>query len=47
MHQKLYYKSQKEAIELIKKIIKDNNISCDFKKSNSILFTIDKKIFQK
>ena len=34
---KKYYNSQKEAIKLIEKIIKDNNISCDLKKSNSIL----------
>ena len=44
---KKYYNSQKEAIKLIEKIIKDNNISCDLKKSNSILFTIDKKNISK
>lgn len=36
---RLYYNSQKEAINLIAKIIKDNNIDCDFEKVNSILFT--------
>ena len=44
---KKYYNSQKEAIKLIEKIIKDNNISCDLIKSNSILFTIDKKNISK
>ncbi|MGN1378975.1 MAG: FAD-dependent oxidoreductase [Bacilli bacterium] len=44
---KTYYNSQKEAIKLIEKIINDNKISCDFKKSNSILFTIDQKNISK
>lgn len=38
---KLYFDSQKEAIELIKKIIKDHRISCDFKKTPSLLFAKD------
>ena len=36
---KKYYKSQKEAINQILKIIKDNNIECDLEKVDSILFT--------
>ena len=34
-----YYNSQKEAINIILKIIKDNNINCDLEKVNSVLFT--------
>lgn len=33
-----YLQSQLEAIELIKKIVKENSISCNLEKSNSILF---------
>ena len=36
---KMYYESQKEAIELIKNNIEENAISCDFKKVDSIIFT--------
>ncbi len=36
---KLYLESQKEAINLITKIIKDNNINCDLEKVPSIIFT--------
>ena len=36
---KLYYESQKDAIKLIKKIIKEERIECDFKKTNSITYT--------
>ena len=36
---KEYFDSQIEAINLITKIIKDNNIECDLKKSPSILYT--------
>ena len=36
---KKYYDSQKEAINQILNIIKDNNIECDLEKTNSILFT--------
>lgn len=36
---KLYLDSQKEAINLITKIIKDNNINCDLEKVPSIIFT--------
>ena len=38
---KLYYESQIEAIDIIKKIIKRNNISCDFEKVDSIVFTLE------
>lgn len=34
-----YYKSQKLAIEQLKKIIEDNKIDCDFKKSKSYVFS--------
>ena len=34
-----YYKSQKEAIDLITKIIKENKINCDLEKVTSILFS--------
>ncbi len=44
---KLYYESQKEAIKIIKKNIKENNISCDFEKSTSITFTNDPKEVEK
>lgn len=36
---KKYLKSQKEAIDIIKKIIKDNNISCNLEKVKSVIFT--------
>ena len=35
---KKYYESQKEAINIIKNIIKNNNINCDFVKQKSFLF---------
>lgn len=38
----LYLKSQLEAINMYKKIIKENNIDCDFTKTKSYIFT-DKK----
>lgn len=38
---KLYYESQKEAIDRILKIIDMNHIECDLKKSDSYLFTIE------
>lgn len=38
-----YLESQKDAIGLVCKIIKDNNIKCDLEKANSYLFD-DKKI---
>lgn len=44
---KLYYEAQKEAIRIIKKNIKDNNIECDLTKSSTITFTTDKKEIQK
>ena len=40
---KLYYESQKEAIRIIKRNIKNNNINCDFQKSSTIIFTSDIK----
>ncbi len=40
---KLYYDTQKEAIKIIKKNIKDNEINCDFEKSESVTFTTDEK----
>ena len=44
---KKYYKSQKEAINIINKIIKDNNIECDYELVNSILFTNEKNKISK
>lgn len=44
---KLYYESQKEATRIIKKNIKDNDIECDFQKSDAITFTKDEKELQK
>ena len=37
----LYYRSQKEALSTIKKLIEKENIDCDFKSSKSYLYTID------
>lgn len=34
-----YISSQKEAIEIVKKIIIDNNIKCDFQSNNSYIFS--------
>ena len=42
-----YYDSQKEAINIITKIIKDNKIQCDLEKSNSIIFTNEEKNINK
>lgn len=39
----LYYESQKDAIRTIKKNIKEENIDCDFIKSDSITFTNNRK----
>lgn len=36
---KKYYESQKEAIKLVEKIITENDITCDFVKSPSYVFT--------
>lgn len=36
---KLYYESQKEAIDTVVNIVNDNNISCDLVKQKSYLFT--------
>ena len=44
---KLYYESQKEAIRIIKKNIKDNNIDCDFVKNEGITYTNDEKELKK
>ena len=38
---KLYYESQKDAIRLIKKNIKDNEIDCDLEKTEMVTFTKD------
>ena len=38
-----YYQSQKDAIKLIKKIVKDNNIDCDLEKVDSVLFAMEEK----
>ena len=43
----LYLKSQLEAIDIIKKIIKDNNINCDFIKTKSYIFTNKKSDIEK
>jgi len=40
---KEYLNSQIEAISLVKNIIKENNIECDFKESPSIVFATNKK----
>ena len=37
-----YLKSQRHALNIIKQIIEDNNIDCDFTPTNSIVFTIKK-----
>ena len=37
----LYYRSQKEAIDVISDIINKENIDCDFKNSKSYLYTIN------
>lgn len=36
---KTYLKSQQDAIKMVEKIIKDNKIECDFKKTDSYIFT--------
>ena len=38
-----YLKSQKYSIELLKRIIAENNINCDFKKVKSFVFANTKK----
>lgn len=38
---KLYYESQKEAIKIVKEIIRKEKIDCDFTKTDSITFTND------
>ena len=44
---KIYLKSQKEAISIIKNIIKKYNISCDFLKVNSYVYTNNNKNIKK
>lgn len=44
---KLYYESQKDSIKIIKKIIGENSIDCDFKKTPSITFTTSKNDLSK
>lgn len=41
---KLYFDAQKESIDSIINIIKNNNIDCDLKESDSYLFTCSKNI---
>lgn len=43
----LYYQAQKEAIELVKDIIIENNIKCDFENNSSYLFAQTKKGIKK
>lgn len=40
---KLYYESQKEAIRIVKKNVKENEIDCSLEKTESITFTTDEK----
>lgn len=44
---KLYWDSQMEAIELIKKIIEKERINCDLEKCNSFIFTKEDKGIEK
>lgn len=44
---KLYYESQKDAIRIIKKIVKENDIDCDLKKTSCITYTNDDKEISK
>ena len=44
---KKYYNSQKDAIEIVKKIINENNIKCHFEKTPSYLFTDDSNYVDK
>ena len=44
---KNYYNSQKEAINIITNIIKDNDIKCDLEKVDSVLFTKEEKNYNK
>ena len=44
---KSYYNSQKDAIKLVGKIIKDNNIECDFSRQKSFLFANAEKDIEK
>ncbi len=37
----LYYRSQKEALKIVRELIEIENIDCDFKSSKSYLYTID------
>lgn len=43
----LYYKSQKEALKLASEIVSRENISCDFKKAKSCLYTFDSENIKK
>ena len=44
---KKYYNSQKEAINMLKRIISDHNIKCDFEECPSYLFTDNSKYLDK
>ena len=40
---KKYYESQKDAIKLVKKNVKDNNIDCNLKRTYSVTYTKEEK----
>lgn len=44
---KLYYQSQKEAIKILQKNIKENNVDCNFEKNESVTFTTNIKDINK
>lgn len=44
---KLYYESQKEAIKILKKNIRDNGIKCNLERNESVTFTMNKKDINK
>ncbi|WP_301097986.1 FAD-dependent oxidoreductase [uncultured Desulfovibrio sp.] len=44
---KLYYEAQKDAIRLVKKIVKDNDIECNLTKTEAVTFTKDNKEIKK
>lgn len=44
---KLYLESQKEAIEIVESIIKENKIDCDYEKVSSYVFTNNSKDIEK
>lgn len=44
---KMYFDSQKDAIDIVKKIVKKENIDCDLEKCDSFIFTKDKNNIKK